>query len=165
MAIDLTLRIKNRLPIAALSDEISQIIADLIQCKPHPPITIGRVEDGMLVPQPDGIIGNDDGLFVVAYEGRSDKVWITTTELEPSGNEYQLTLSVGATRSAAEYVLGLAGAIAIGLREKVDIVDQSTFWTKESPAQPKHLVTQYRLNTPNLDFDASCTELVKNRLH
>lgn len=168
MSTDLWLNIDILFSIEDLKSFTHKVLHDLLNSEDIPKIKIGYLKAGVIYPTSNNSIIETDTTYYMQYEGRDVKVLLTPMDKKEYcdlGNGFDLAFSVGSTRSPEEYVLGLAGAIAMGLKFNSIVEDQQLFWSNSLESDPKRLLEELAVEkNRGMTFSESCKQLVGNRL-
>lgn len=144
------------------------VLKHLINVEETHEIKIGKLEDGIIHSIMNNTIMDVHNVYCLQYKGREDNVFIVIIykdECNTSKDGFLISFEVGSTRNPEEYVLGLAGAIAMGIKFNSIVEDGQSFWTKSLESDPNQLLEQLAIkNIEGMTFSEACKLLVGNRL-
>lgn len=167
MSIDLTIQLDQDFAAEDLRAGAEETLRQLLAGSDCPPVLMYLVHGpGQREPVTDHVLGPGEAMYVLTYEASDDQVAVLHThdhgkEHEP---DYALTFSVGATRSAAEYILGLAGALYAARRFARRIESGFAIWSDDDDLDPDALLEEVRLRSRYHSFAEACAALVGPRL-
>jgi hypothetical protein len=165
MSISLDVEISHFISISALIEGITDCLHRLLNDAVVPQLKINQLVVGVMQPVHEyDVIGEIEALYALSFVGYEDQVLVTTIQDEESRNVC-FSVSVGKTREATEYVLGLSTALALALVENSVIEDGFGFWTGDTVFTPSFILGHFTLKGQSGNsFERACAALVGSRL-
>lgn len=165
MSIDLNVCISRKFRFNELMILTQEILMKLLNTEEVPDIRISRVEKGKVHLIDGDTTAEANSMYLLGYEGRDDQIGIVIIPDDDPKCGYSVCFSVGGTRSAEEFTLGLASAIALGKMFNSKIEDQQLFWTDEIELESNSLLERMKIkvNEKN-DFSEACKIFLGTRL-